>query len=256
MREEMNIYLLEKLLSELYNFSNFDDYCKNGLQVEGAPEVNKVLLAVSFNLKVIESAREKKADTIIVHHGIFGKGYFSLTGIQRKRVASLLKNNINLIGIHLPMDAHPVLGHNAVLSKLLELEEIERFEVGFIGKNKRKYTVSKIAEIIDKFIFNKTAFSNGLNFKMIGDSAKIPELVTVVSGNSDSYFEESLKAGSQLFISGMISEQTPAICEESSTNLLALGHYFSEIPGILTLSEYLINNYNLDCNVEIIPNSI
>ena len=76
----MNIYSLEKILSELYNFATFEDYCKNGLQVEGSLEVEKVLLAVSFNQKVIEKAKEIKADTIIVHHGIFGKNYFFATG--------------------------------------------------------------------------------------------------------------------------------------------------------------------------------
>ena len=252
----MNIYSLEKILSELYNFATFEDYCKNGLQVEGSLEVEKVLLAVSFNQKVIEKAKEIKADTIIVHHGIFGKNYFSLIEKKKKRIASLLLNNINLIGIHLPMDAHPTLGHNAILSKLIGLDDIEKFEFGFIGKNKNKYSVSMMAEIIDKYIFNKTRFSNSANFKMIGDNNRVPKLVTIISGSSDNCLEGAIKSGSQLFISGMISEQTPAICEESSTGFLALGHYFTEIAGILALSEYLNGKYNLNCEVAILPNTI
>src|SRR5690606_22399350 len=51
-----------------------DDYCPNGLQVEGRQEVKKGAFAVSASVHVIEEAVKWGADFLFVHHGIFWQG--------------------------------------------------------------------------------------------------------------------------------------------------------------------------------------
>ena len=116
----MDRVLLQRYLDELLDTARFKDYCPNGLQVEGAPEVAKVLCGVTASMALIEAAIESGANTILVHHGWFWRGEDSrVTGLRRARLASLLANDINLLAYHLPLDAHPELGNNAQLGKVL-----------------------------------------------------------------------------------------------------------------------------------------
>ena len=102
----------------------WQDYCHNGLQVEGALKVSKVISGVSLSEQLIDVAIKKRAKMLLVHHGFF-KGNISppprIIGVVRNRLKKLLENNINLLGFHLPLDAHPVIGNNISLIKLLSL---------------------------------------------------------------------------------------------------------------------------------------
>ena len=128
-------------LNGLLNISEFEDYCVNGMQVEGKRNVKKIVLGVSVSQRLFQQAIKKKADMIIVHHGIFWKSDphpFYLTGIFRKRLALLIKNDINLLAYHLPLDAHPEIGNNAQIMKLLNIEPTKRVDVGLLGRLKSK----------------------------------------------------------------------------------------------------------------------
>src|SRR6056297_1590083 len=121
---------LETYLNTLYHYDEFADYCQNGMQIEGSKHIHKIAFGVSFNRLFLEKSVDWNADALIVHHGIFGKNFFELTGILQKKVKICLENGISLFGIHLPMDAHPVIGHNALLADMLGAKNREAFEVG------------------------------------------------------------------------------------------------------------------------------
>jgi putative NIF3 family GTP cyclohydrolase 1 type 2 len=53
---------------------NFQDYCPNGLQVEGRETVGTLVTGVTASLALIEAAIAANADMILVHHGYFWKG--------------------------------------------------------------------------------------------------------------------------------------------------------------------------------------
>jgi dinuclear metal center YbgI/SA1388 family protein len=100
----------------------FKDYCHNGLQVEGQMPVRKIVSGVTASLALIEAAIAQQADAIFVHHGLFWRGFDGrVTGWMRQRLALLLQHNINLFAYHLPLDAHPELGNNAQLGRVLGL---------------------------------------------------------------------------------------------------------------------------------------
>jgi putative NIF3 family GTP cyclohydrolase 1 type 2 len=128
---------LNTALDALLQPERFKDYCPNGLQVEGRLEIRKIVSGVTASLALIEAAIAAQADAIVVHHGLFWRGYDGrVTGWMRQRLALLLAHNINLFAYHLPMDAHPEWGNNAQLGKRLGLSDEGRFgdqDLGWLG---------------------------------------------------------------------------------------------------------------------------
>ncbi len=101
---------------------NFSDYCPNGLQVQGRSEVKTLVGGVTACQALLAAAVERRADAVLVHHGYFWKGEDPrITGMKQRRLATLLRHDISLIAYHLPLDAHPELGNNAQLGRMLDL---------------------------------------------------------------------------------------------------------------------------------------
>ncbi len=70
-------------LNEFLNVKNFEDFCHNGLQVEGNDDVSKVVTGVTLSIELIREAEERKAEMLIVHHGFFCERYFISVAIKR-----------------------------------------------------------------------------------------------------------------------------------------------------------------------------
>ena len=116
---------LENLINSELNTAAFQDYGPNGLQVEGRAHVQRIVTGVTACQALLDAALEQQADAIIVHHGYFWKNEAPVVcGMKRNRLKTLLTNDINLYGYHLPLDAHPVLGNNAQLAQGLGIRVI------------------------------------------------------------------------------------------------------------------------------------
>ncbi|HUM92476.1 MAG TPA: Nif3-like dinuclear metal center hexameric protein, partial [Candidatus Competibacter sp.] len=108
--------------SELLAIANFSDYCPNGLQVQGRPEVHTLIGGVTACQRLLDEAVERQADAVLVHHGYFWKGEDPrIVGMKYRRLATLLRHDISLLAYHLPLDAHLELGNNAQLARVLDL---------------------------------------------------------------------------------------------------------------------------------------
>ena len=124
----MRLQELCEFCDQYLDAEQFSDYCPNGLQVEANPEVEHLVCGVTASQALIEAAVELGADAILVHHGYFWKGEAQpITGIKGRRVAGLIRNNINLLAYHLPLDAHPEVGNNAQLARVMNWQVGERF---------------------------------------------------------------------------------------------------------------------------------
>ena len=63
---------------------------------------------------------------LLVHHGYFWRGEDPrVVGMKRRRLATLLGNELSLIAYHLPLDAHPAVGNNAELGRHLGIVDVE-----------------------------------------------------------------------------------------------------------------------------------
>ncbi len=252
-------------LKQLFRYEDYDDFCHNGLQIEGKEDIHKIAFAVSYNQLSLQKAIDSGADALIVHHGVFGKNFFSITGREKNKIKNIIDNNLNLYGIHLPLDAHRELGNNALLAACISATIIEPFEVGYIVKNTAKYNISKILELFHKKLgtdeqgfIQAEGINPGKSFGMdhCNFGPDIPENIAIVSGGGGSYYEQALELGIDTYITGDIREQHPAIAYESKSNYINLGHYWSETIGIKALQKWCENNYDIETEFIEIKNRI
>ena len=237
------------LLNELcdYNASLlqtavFKDYCPNGLQVEGRAQVRRIATGVTASQQVLDEAIAWGADAILAHHGYFWRSEdAAITGIKKRRIAQLLRNDVSLLAYHLPLDAHPELGNNALLGKLLGLAERGRFgeqNIACIGELASPLQLVQFAAQIGQALQRTPQF--------IGDGAKNIRKVAWCSGGGQGYFEAAIAQGVDAYLSGEISEQSFHLAKESGVAFIAAGHHATERLGIQALGEHVASRFGLE----------
>jgi dinuclear metal center YbgI/SA1388 family protein len=259
---------LTAFLKNLYHYETFQDYCENGLQVEGQEEVHTIVFGVSFNLPFLQRALEKKPEAVIVHHGIFQSGDFKLTGTLKQKVKILIERGISLYGIHLPMDAHPEVGHGVLLLSVVGAGEIEPFAVGAWGENAKGHSLDRMLEIFHRelhpgdFVSPQEgedgifSLSSAYGFRVLRNGPVVPKNLAVITGGAAGFYEKAIARGADTFFCGDIKEQIPAISLETRTNFVNLGHYFSEKPGVLALKKLIAEKFAVRTEYIEIPNPV
>ncbi len=233
---------LQSYLDTLLDCGRFHDYCPNGLQVEGRNEIRRAVCGVTASQDLLEYAVEVGADAIIVHHGWFWRSDdLRVTGIRRKRMALLLANDINLFGYHLPLDAHPELGNNAQLARLMgwHIEApVASQPLVLLGRPDHPETAGEVARLVAARLAREPL--------LVGDVSRRVERIAWCTGGAQDYFEQAITAGADLYVSGEISEKTVHLARESGVPYIAAGHHATERYGIRALAAYL----TLHCNIE------
>lgn len=223
------------------------DSSNNGLQVEGKSEIRKAVFAVDACLDIAEIAAEKGADFIFVHHGLSWKeGFKRLTGQSVKVFATLFKNDISLYGVHLPLDMHSEVGHNAQIAKMIGLQKIEPFakyagvDIGYKGLLKNKMTGGELAKTVGE----------KLNCKPKVYSSKVKEIrhVGVISGGAGTDgLDAAVKDELDCLITGEVYHSMWHPIQESGMTVIAAGHYATETPGIIAMMKHISQNFMIDC---------
>ena len=143
-------------LDNLLNSNSYQDYQPNGLQVEGQHEVRKIISGVTACQELIDEAVAYKADTILVHHGFFWKGEDNpIVGVKKRRLETLLNNNINLIAYHLPLDFHSELGNNVQFARQLKINITGDYQGYMIGEFKAPMSPADLTSLIEKNLQRK-----------------------------------------------------------------------------------------------------
>lgn len=208
----------------------FRDYGPNGLQVEGAACIRKIVSGVTASRALIEAAIAAQADTILVHHGLFWRGQSGcVTGWMKQRLALLLAHDINLLAYHLPLDAHPELGNNAQLGLRLGLAVQSRFgeqELGCLGVcvNQPDFAHAGALAMHIESVLNRPV-------TLVDKGQRAIKKIAWCSGGAQSYFEAAIAAGADAFITGEISEPQAHYARECGVAYLACGHHASERYG-------------------------
>lgn len=232
---------IEAHLSGLLAVDRFRDYGPNGLQVEGKPEVLKIVSGVTASVALIEAAVTAKADAILVHHGLFWKGQDGrVTGWLKRRLELLLAHQINLYAYHLPLDAHPELGNNAQLGLKLKLVADARFgeqDLGFIGSPEKPLTVAALAALLQ--------YRLGRAATVIEGDGRPLQRVAWCTGGAQGYFEAAIAAGADAFVTGEISEPQVHYARETGVAFLACGHHASERYGAPAVAAQVAQEFGL-----------
>lgn len=247
---------LEALINQKLTPQLIKDYCPNGLQVEGRSKIKKIVTGVTASQALIDKAVELKADALLVHHGYFWKGEPEpIRGMKGKRIRTLIKNDINLFGYHLPLDIHPELGNNAELARLLDIEVEGGMEghpqsVAMFGRLNKPMSGAELASKINQ-VLNRQPLHIAPE-----QTEKMIETVGWCTGGGQDYIELAVQQGLDAFISGEISERTTYSAREQNIHYFAAGHHATERYGIKALGEWLVREYGFDVEFIDIDNPV
>ena len=228
--------ILGQAFDALLQPDKFRDYGPNGLQVEGDRDVQLLVSGVTASRALIEAAIDAQADAIVVHHGLFWRGQDGrVTGWMRERLRLLLTHGIHLFAYHLPLDAHPELGNNAQLARVLGLKADGRFgeqDLGFVGAGAQSWSGAQA-------LADHVAATLGRSVICVGDSDRPVSRVAWCTGGAQGYFEAAIAQGVDAFITGEISEPQAHLARETGVAFLACGHHATERYGAPALAAHV-----------------
>jgi dinuclear metal center YbgI/SA1388 family protein len=242
-------------LDELLEAADFEDHGPNGLQVPGADEVSVVVTGVSAQLELFERAAELDAQLVVAHHGLFWDFHTrAITPAMRRRLRVLFDNDISLAGYHLPLDAHPDVGNNALICAALGLERAEPFgehggqPVGYVGRSREGLEFGELKR--------RCADAFGQDPFVWDAGPGTVHSVAIVSGAAASDFAGAIALGLDAFITGEPAEHVMADARETGTHFIAGGHYATETFGVRRIGELLGETFGLEHHFVEVPNPI
>lgn len=224
----------------------FQDYCPNGLQVEGRQSVARIASGVTANQALLDAAIEWGADAVLVHHGYFWRGEAPcIVGMKRRRLAALLCADVSLLAYHLPLDAHPALGNNARFGDLLGIAPQDHQPlgsaadaVGSVGSLPSALPAAELVARVEQI--------TGRSCLHIGEPGAAVRRIAWCTGAAQSYIDAALQAGADLFITGEVSEQTVHVAREEGIQFIAAGHHATERYGVQALGEHLADKFGVE----------
>lgn len=242
--KNMDNFVLENFVNRLLDVERFQDYCPNGLQIEGTNKIIRIASAVTASLYVIERCIEQKIDALFVHHGYFWKGEEqTIKGLKKKRLSPLIQNNINLFAYHLPLDAYEPWGNNASIAKKLNIDVLEKMTWNKCSNILWSGLLAK--SVLTRDFFKELCNCYGPQVIHIPSQKKQIKHVAWCSGAGQDLFEAAASNPIDAFITGEFSERTYYLAKELNIDFFALGHYASEKDGIRNLGEFIANEFKL-----------
>ncbi|CAL4320994.1 GTP cyclohydrolase 1 type 2 [Buchnera aphidicola (Pterocallis alni)] len=247
----MNNYQLEHIINNKLKSKYIKDIIPNGMQIEGSSNITKIITGVSICQKLIDISIFHQAQAIIVHHGFFWMNeQQNIIQNKRKRLKSILYNNINVYNWHLPLDIHPQLGNNAQIAKKLNIKILGHdSSIVSWGKLKKPKTVKKFFNKIE-LIFNRkpVCFQHSKN--------NIIKNIAWCSGKGQKFINIAHKLKMDAFLTGEISEEVMHYAYENHIHFFSIGHYVSEKFGIQALGEWIEKKLNINTKFIDIHNPI
>ena len=244
----------EQLLLELESLlepQRYRDYCPNGLQVEGCPDIQRLVSGVTASQALLDAAVEAKADAILVHHGYFWKSEDPcIRGMKGRRIKTLIEADINLYAYHLPLDCHPQLGNNAGLGRAMGLETFGPIDPNdaalpvFWGEFAEEQAQSDIVQQL----------TAELGRPVLSEGQHGVRRVAWCTGGGQGYIDVAADAGADLFVTGEVSEQTIHIARERNLGFIAAGHHATERFGARSVGDWLAARLGLEHQFIDIPN--
>lgn len=238
----VNLLELASYCDDLLEIGRFDDYCPNGLQVEAGAEVGLLVSGVTASGALIDAAAAAGADALLVHHGFFWKGESPcIRGLKGRRIAALIRNGVTLLAYHLPLDAHPRLGNNAQLARVLGFASVQapEGEGGLIwrGELARELPLEQLA--------GRVGAALGRAPLVVAGGVRSVRRIAWCSGAAQGWIEQAAGLGVDAYLSGEISEPTVHLARELGIHYLAAGHHATERYGVQALGAHLAERFGI-----------
>ncbi|MBD1553309.1 Nif3-like dinuclear metal center hexameric protein [Pseudomonas typographi] len=226
------------------NAGKIQDYCPNGLQVEGRPQVGRIVTGVTASQALVDAAIEARADLLLVHHGYFWKGENPcITGMKQRRLKALLKHDISLLAYHLPLDVHPEVGNNVQLARQLHIEVEGLLDpanprvVGLLGALAEPMRARAFAAWVGQVLGREP---------LLVDTDRLVQRIGWCTGGGQGYIDQAAAAGVDLYLTGEASEQTFHSARENGVAFIAAGHHATERYGVQALGDYLARRFAVE----------
>lgn len=215
-----------------------------------------MVTGVSASLELLSRARESGAGLVLVHHGLFWEGQpLALTRLMAARLRTLLAGEMALAAYHLPLDAHPEVGNNALLARGLGAEEPRPFA------QHRGTPIGVAARFPDPGISpgELTARVERLTGRapLVFDAGPDPvRTIGIVSGGAASDLDTAIAEGLDAFLTGEPREPVMATAREAGIHFLAAGHHATETFGVRRLGELLEERFGVRHVFVDVPNPV
>ncbi len=236
-------------LDQLLQTRETPDYppALNGVQLENRGEIVKVAAAVDFSRRTVEGTIATGANLLIVHHGMFWGGLQPISGRFYDCIAPLVRHDVAVYSSHLPLDAHPELGNNALLARELGLEPtggFARFQTIHVG-------VQGGAEIPTRQIIEsarRVAKRHGGDvIATSSDDSRVTRRwgICTGAGADASTIREALEGGIDTLIVGEGPHYTAVQAVDVDLAIIYVGHYATETFGVRALANYVSSTFGV-----------
>lgn len=239
---------LQQFFSQLLKPQEFSDYGPNGLQIEGTENIERIAFAVSATADSITQAIAGGAQALVVHHGLFWKFYGArpIVGPLARRVAALIKHEVNLFGYHLPLDAHPEVGNAAVLGRMIGLGEQQPFgdyqgsSTGVKGILAQPLSAAELQAKLRLVLAHEVLLASA-------DAEAPVHSLGIITGGANSEWKQAAREGLDAYLTGEMSEHDWHDAQEAGVHMFAGGHHATEQFGIQALMARVREEFGAAC---------
>ena len=204
--------------------------------------MRRIVTGVTASEALLRAAIDAGADAVLVHHGYFWRGEDArVVGTRRNRLKLLLQHDLNLFAYHLPLDAHPELGNNAQLARVLGWTVDGHFGDDGLGcwtELRRPIAAAALVSAVGRKLGRRPLAVGALDRQV--------RRVAWCTGAAQDLLEAAIDAGADAFVSGEISERTTHLAREAGVVYLAAGHHATERFGVEALGVHVARQLGLD----------
>ena len=235
---------LERELALLLEPARVQDYCPNGLQVEGKSQIRRIVTGVTASAALIDLAVARGADAILVHHGLMWKGDPQvLKGFRKARMEAVLRAGLNVFAYHLPLDKHLELGNNIQLGAMLGWPTdrvVGDKGLVHIGALAQAQPLGSLADGVSKVL------GRPVQLEGVTDPQRMISTVAWCTGGAPGYVEEAALAGADLYLTGELSEPAVHVARECGLTLAGAGHHATERCGVQALGQWIAQRFGVE----------
>ncbi len=214
-----------------------------------------MVTGVSAQRQLSERAVELGAQLVLVHHGLFWNFHpTGLTPLLAERLRPLFKHDINLAAYHLPLDAHPELGNNALLAEALGCD---------VARAVRR--LRRPADRPQRHVPRRDHGAGARERVRARDrtrAAPAGQRTRADPRHRDRLGLRRRRArrgraeGLDAFLTGEPKEHVMADARESGIHFIAAGHYATETFGVRALGDLLAERFGIEHVFVDIPNPV
>ena len=242
--KQQKLHAISEYCDRLLKVSEFTDWpgAVNGLQVENDGTVTKIAATVDATLATVKMAVAAGADLLLVHHGLFWSPTHPWTGRKYELLKTLLENNLAVYSSHLPLDAHPKFGNNALLGQALGLKNL----TPFFEEKGQHIGIQSTSKVRRDELGERMAAALGAEPVMIPGGPEICNRIGIVTGGAGEELKKAASEGVDTFITGEGKHWTYALAEDLGINVFYGGHYATETFGVKALAQHLAAKFKVE----------